>query len=102
MKDTIMKLAEGATDEAWGACKYAKAATVHKDHPDVASTYAALAEQELTHAETLYGLAEKLLSSYMPGTPEHEELHTTVKYIRSKQVEKSNEARRYIAMYRGA
>jgi len=102
MKDTILSLARMATDEAWDACKYAKNATVHKDHPDVASTFAALAEQELTHAETLYGLAEKLLTSYQPGTPEHDDLHTLVRFIRSMQVEKSNEARRYIAMYRGA
>lgn len=100
--ELIKKLAEMAVDEAFGAVKYAKMAVRYKlDEPNLAATMVSLTEQELSHSDSLMTTAHNLLQKHT----EHEEYEKTkavVDYIHEMQVDKINEAKRYLMQYRGA
>ena len=99
--DIAKKLAELAVDEAWGACRYARMAVTHRPHPNIAATIATITDQELAHSEMLLAAAESVLSSLDPETDEYKATSAVMDYIRDMQAEKVNEAKRYLAQYRG-
>ena len=97
--EIVRKLGEMSVDEAFGAIKYAKMACTHKAEPTVASMFITLAEQEMTHSDTLYTTAHNLLEKHQ----DHEEYaadRAVLDYIHEMQVEKVNEAKLYVSQYR--
>ena len=99
----IEKISDMIEDEVDGAKHYAKCAVKYKEeYPTLAKTFYDIAIVELTHIDLLHAQVVKLIEEYRrtKGDPP-KEMQFVYNYLHDKQIEKVNEAKNYLATYRG-
>lgn len=99
----IKKLSSMAVDETFGALEYARMAVEKKmDYPDIAETMYRLSGEELSHAMMLHELATAHLEK-MKKESSTDAIAAQILYdfIYEMQIDKTNEAKNYQAMYNG-
>lgn len=99
--EMIKELSEMSVEEVFGACKYARMAVLHKDDQGLASMFHNMTEQEISHSESLYSMANAMLEKHKDSA-EYAAHRLLLDFIRGMQVDKVNEARRYLAQAKGA
>ena len=99
----IEKISNMIEDEIEGANQYGKCAVKYKDeYPMLAKVFYDIATVELTHVDLLHAQVVKLIEEYRrtSGDPP-KEMQWVYNYLHDKQIEKANQAKNYLATYRG-
>ncbi len=98
----IKMLVENIGDELDDARKYAKLAMKYKsEDPDMANLLYKLAGEEMGHMNALHQCVENHIESYKRSHGEPPESMTAVyDYLHEKQIEKAQEVKNLLAMYR--
>lgn len=98
----IKMLVENIGDELDDARKYAKLALKYKsEDPDMANMLYKLAGEEMGHMSALHQCAENHIESYKRANGEPPEAMAAVyDYLHEKQIEKAQEVKNLLAMYR--
>jgi hypothetical protein len=98
----IKELSEMIEEEVEGACDYAKDALKYKESdPILAKTFYDLAGVELQHVSLLHDQVTRIIEQHRR---EHGEppvaMQAVYDYLHSRQIEKVNKVRNYLAMFR--
>ena len=97
----ITKVVDLISEELSDAKRYIKLAEQEKENKSLSECFAALAEEEMSHAKRLHAEVEKLIAEVRArdGEPPAEML-AVYNYMHKKQIEKSAKIRRMIDDYR--
>lgn len=81
---------------------YAREAVKHKhQYPDLASTYARIAQDDLAHVDMLHKHAVSMLEDYQRNDGEaHAAMKAVWDYAHGQQIEKTADVKRMLDMYR--
>lgn len=81
---------------------YAKEAVKHKhQYPDLASTYARIAQDDLAHVDMLHKHAVSMIEDYQRNDGEaHAAMKAVWDYAHEQQIEETADVKRMLDMYR--
>lgn len=98
----IKKLYEQIEDELSGGLEYARCAVNHKeDHPALAKVWYDIAQVEVGHAETLHRQVVSVIGEYRAKNGEPPEaMRAVYEFLHERSMEKMQEIKRYLELYR--
>lgn len=80
---------------------YAKEAVKHKmQYPDLASTYARIAQDDLAHADMLHKHAVEMIQEHQKQQPEPSAMKAIWDWEHERQITKTEDVKRLLDMYR--
>ena len=100
--EIIKELYEHIDEEIHDMKCYAKMACLYKDkYPQLAETLAKISAQEETHATALHDVVVELINEYKKdGDSVPVEMESIYEYLHKKEIEKLNEAKMYLQMFK--
>lgn len=100
--EIIKELYEHIDEEIHDMKCYAKMACLYKDkYPQLAETLAKISAQEETHATALHDVVVELINEYKKdGHSVPVDMESIYEYLHKKEIEKLNEAKMYLQMFK--